>query len=703
MSVQNRGGVSEALHKVVRFGLFELDCRTGELRKQGVKVKLQGKPLQVLQALLERPGEIVTREELQRRLWPSDVFVDFKSGLNTATNRLRITLGDSAESPLYIETLARTGYRFIAPIEVLEPQPTIVEAPSIWARRRFALISIAAVAALLVLAVIGLLAVLRPAPTSFQFRQVTFGRGQVSGARFAQDGHAILYTANWDNSPRQLFLTNPSSPESRPLGFEGLRLVSVSRSGELALLSADGITPITGGTLSRVSMHGGTPVPVGRNIMSADWSPDGSRLAIVRATEGVNQLEFPDGQLLHKTSGWISSVRISPSGDRVAFIEHPVRHDTQGSVKLGEPGQPARTLSGDWSSAGGIAWHPANDEIWFTASREGAPKSLWAVTLSGKLRAVAQIAGSLTLRDIAPDGRALASRETERLEMAAVVAGESSPRNLSLHDWSRVADVSADGRFILFDESGVAAGSEYQVYLHRLDDRSTMHLGAGVAMALSPDGRSALTLGTKERTRFRLVPLGEGKTIELPPTGLEYQWARYFPDGKRLLALASEPDGPLRIYVQPLGGKPFPITPTTVVRNTAISPDGTKVAVLSAEGKLEIYPAVEGGTGHVISTSERLAPLLWTGHPSAGAALGTPLHDNRLYVQHLGAYTQIPTRLSRFDLATGRLEPWREVVPSDPLGVNAITKVMISQNERLMVFNYRRVLSDLFVVEPSAR
>jgi DNA-binding winged helix-turn-helix (wHTH) protein len=110
----------ETARRLFRFGVFELDARTGELRKRGVKLKLQGKPLQVLVALLERPGQIVTRDELRRRLWPSDVFVDFDSGLNTAANRLRLALGDSAESPRYIETLPRIGYRFIAPLHAAE-------------------------------------------------------------------------------------------------------------------------------------------------------------------------------------------------------------------------------------------------------------------------------------------------------------------------------------------------------------------------------------------------------------------------------------------------------------------------------------------------------------------------------------------------------------------------------------------------------
>src|SRR5262249_39218835 len=154
------------------------------------------------------------------------------------------------------------------------------------------------------------------------------------------------------------------------------------------------------------------------------------------------------------------------------------------------------------------------------------------------------------------------------------------------------------------------------------------------AMALSPDGRFALTLDTEDRTRFRLLPLEEGNAAELPVSGLEYQWARYFPDGQRLIALANEPGRPLRLYVQPLGGKPVPITPPTVARNVAVSPDGTEVAVLSGNGKLAIYPVAEGGTARVVPTLEALAPLLWT-------------QDGWLYVQHLGAYTQIPTRISR--------------------------------------------------------
>jgi cholera toxin transcriptional activator len=113
--------------KTITFGIFELDLVAGELRKGGVKLRLQGQPFQVLVVLLERAGEIVTREELRQSLWPSDTFVDFDHSLNTAINKVRDTLGDSAASPRYIETLARRGYRFIAPVERSEPATKKIE------------------------------------------------------------------------------------------------------------------------------------------------------------------------------------------------------------------------------------------------------------------------------------------------------------------------------------------------------------------------------------------------------------------------------------------------------------------------------------------------------------------------------------------------------------------------------------------------
>src|SRR5689334_6451043 len=119
---------SSRLSSAVRFGLFEAEVQTGELRKRGLKVRLQEQPFQVLVMLLERPGEVVTRDEVKKSLWPADTYVDFEAGLNRAINRLREALGDDADRPRFIETLPRRGYRFVAPVERVDKRTT-EEAP----------------------------------------------------------------------------------------------------------------------------------------------------------------------------------------------------------------------------------------------------------------------------------------------------------------------------------------------------------------------------------------------------------------------------------------------------------------------------------------------------------------------------------------------------------------------------------------------
>ncbi len=118
---------SSSAGKIVRFGVFTADLSAGELRKNGVRVRLQEQPFQVLAYFLERPGEVVTREDLRQKLWPADTFVDFDHSLNTAVNKLREALGDSASSPRYVETLARRGYRFLAPVERTDPNSPALE------------------------------------------------------------------------------------------------------------------------------------------------------------------------------------------------------------------------------------------------------------------------------------------------------------------------------------------------------------------------------------------------------------------------------------------------------------------------------------------------------------------------------------------------------------------------------------------------
>jgi hypothetical protein len=645
--------------------------------------------MQILCALVERPGTIVTRDELKARLWPDDTFVDFESGLNTAVNRLRIALGDSAEQPRYVETEARNGYRFIAPTR-LKPEAVVrvvalstpPERPKEgrhlvrwWAVAAFGLVGICVVASVR----------LRLPNPPLAFRQITFRRGQVSGARFADGSRGILYAAQWENEPRRIYQAHVGDPVSRLLGFEGLSLAAVSRAGELALLRSGGTMNIRGGTLSRVTVNGGLTQPIAENIFGADWSSDGTRLALVRVVAGAQQLEFPEGRVLYHTSGWINNVRVSPGDDAIAFIEHPVRHDDAGSIRLVDMRGNATTLAADWASASGLAWKD-HDEIWFTAARDNAPRSVWAVRRDAKVRSVGQAPGVLTLRDITPDGRVLLSVESRRLEMAGAIAGEAHERSFSLTDWSRVQQLSSDGTLLLFDESGEAAGWRPVAYIRNTRSGEIVHLREGLAQGFDPAGASALVL-SEDRMKLWKVPVAGGAGRELPSSGLVYQWARPFPDGTRLLALANLPQQPLRLYVQTVQtGKAVPLTDPLMVRNALASPDGDSVAVLIPEGKLLLY-STRGYAPREIPSAEPLAPIRWS-------------RDGRwLYVMHLRASVQSAAQVSRLRIASGEVRPWKVLRPADPVGVNSVTGVAIADDEQSYVYSYRRVLSDLHLAE----
>jgi DNA-binding winged helix-turn-helix (wHTH) protein/WD40 repeat protein len=651
---------------MVQFGPFEFDPVTNELRKHGIRLKLLGQPAQLLSALLETPGEVVSRGDLQKRLWPADTFVDFENGLNSAAKRLRGALNDSADHPVYIETLARTGYRFIAPVSYYEPDVEAAPAGLTPERPRNYLWP--ALAAVLACAA-GWLALRTPELPAF--RQITFRKGPVFSARFAPDGQSVVMSAQFDQQPRQIYVNNGVSPEARSLGLAGVSIFSVSRQGQLALYEYGGTMPTSGGRISKVPINGGTPVAVDDNIMAADWHPDGQQLALVRVANGQSTLEFPAGNVLFRTAGWISGVRFNAAGKKIAFVDHPVRHDDAGWIKTVTIDGAIETLGDKWLAVHGVAWHP-NGEVWFAATRDGSPRSLWAAPA----RVVGRFPGAITLRDISSAGAVLLSRDQRRLETYA------NGRDVTWFDWTRAVDITNDGS-LLFDESGEAAGTRSVTFVRGAGAIEAARLADGwLAQGFSPDRVHALTLSFDNRRRLRLYTLSGGRPVDLKETGLEYQWARFFPDGRSLLALASERSSGLRLFRVWLNSEgATPLSEPGMVRYSAISADSKRVAYLSAAGKLmEIVP---GGDARELYSAEPLAPVQWS------------RDGKRLYVQHVRS-ASLPARISKFDPGTGRLEAWKEVAPSDPAGVDLITRVLISEDENQLVFSARRVQSELF-------
>src|SRR5580693_1124111 len=239
------------------------------------------------------------------------------------------------------------------------------------------------------------------------YRQLTFRRGSIRSARFAPDGQTILYSAAWQGGPLDVFTARPEAPEARSMGLSHTQLMSVSSASEMAvLLNSKALgTWVSMGTLARAPLVGGAPREVLEQVQWADWSADGNSLAVVRDFGGRNRLEFPIGKPLYETGGWIGHPRVSPKGDLIAFIDHPVQGDDRGTLAIVDLNGHKTTLTEEWYTIQGLAWSPDGKEIWFTASKSGVDRTLYAVSMDGKERMVLRLPGAVMIFDIFKDGR----------------------------------------------------------------------------------------------------------------------------------------------------------------------------------------------------------------------------------------------------------------------------------------------------------
>jgi eukaryotic-like serine/threonine-protein kinase len=529
------------------------------------------------------------------------------------------------------------------------------------------------------------------------YRQLTFRRGSVRSARFAPDGQTILYSAAWQGSPVDVFTARPEAPEARSMGLSRTQLVSVSSASEMAvLLNSQAIgTWVNMGTLARAPLVGGAPREVLEQVQWADWAADGSGLAVVRNFGGRNRLEFPIGKSLYETGGWIGHPRVSPKGNLIAFIDHPVQGDDSGSLAIVDMNGKKTSLSGEWYTIQGLAWAPNGNEVWFTASKSGVDRTLYAVTLAGNERMILRSPGALMLFDIFKDGRLLMMRASWRRELIAMTTDDSKQHDLSWLDYSYPAGISADGKTLLFDEEGgggslaysKSGGLSYAVYIRKTDGSPAVLLGEGGAVSLSPDGKSVIAQTQASPSQLRLLTTGAGEAKELTNDNVNHSWAHWFPDGKRVLFTGNEPGKGVRLYVfDPGSGKSQPISPEGV-NGTAfvISPDSQLVAAIGADQKGYLFPVSGSGEPRVI-------PGLNPGEqPITFGA-----DDLSLYIYQPG---ELPAKVDRLDLRTGQRTLWRQLMPSDPAGVETIGPILMTPDAKTCVFGYHRMLADLYLVE----
>ncbi len=521
------------------------------------------------------------------------------------------------------------------------------------------------------------------------FRELTFQRGEIMNARFAPDGQTVIYAAAWEGRPIEIFVSRLDSPEARPFGLAGADLLSISASGEMAVnLNRHFVGPFEyGGMLARIGMTGGgTPREIQDDVLFADWSPDGLTLAIVRLVGARNRIEYPVGKMLYETQGWVSNLRVSPKGDFVAFIDHPAIADDGGSVAVIDAAGKIKTLATGFSTVGGLAWGPRGREVWFTAADIGGNRALHAVSLAGAHRILARVTGNLTLHDVAKDGRVLMAHDTLRSGILGFSPGDAREKDLSWLDWSGVRDIAPDGKSFVFVESGEGGGAGYSAYLRRMDGSPPVRLGEGVPMSISPDGRWVLGVtGLGTDPKLVVLPSGAGEAKTVPLGDLVPSGAEWFPDGKRILLTASEPGKGSRLFLlDGAEGKPRAVSPTgyrAFLR--AISPDGRVAAVQGPDRRRYLYPLDGGEPSPIPDLEAQEDPTGWAG-------------DRALFAFDRGA---LPGRVYRIDLATGKRELWKELVPLDPAGISTLSPPALTRDGKAYVYSYNRILSDLFLAE----
>ena len=513
------------LTEVVRFGVYEVDPRAGELRRNGVKVKIQEQPFQVLALLLERPGEVVTREELKRRLWPGDTFVDFDHSLNAAIKRLRDALQDSADNPRFVETLARRGYRFLAPVTGSLPLWVTVgrNGPSSRQKRArwVAAIVLTAGACISVGFHIGNRAAHASAP-----REVRLTANSpdvpVYRAAISPDARLLAYT-----DPRGLFLREITRGDSHQLLLPaGLKPSKVSWFPDGSHLLVGGVQS-DGGKLNvwNVSILGGPSRQISDQTDTGVVSPDGTKIAALCSSDALNTSELwllnSDGSLpkrLLEISGYSNSLTWSPNGTRLAYLnasywpgyEREVHIETL-DLATGKK----TTVFSDFRIGGGLAWS-RDGRLLFTRAEEGSniKSDVWSLRVDER---TGESKGDLTQLTNGPDWkpRPEVSGDGKHLVflrnniVPAIYVAQVDPRSKALEQFQRLTldenhnrpyEWTADGTALLYisDRDG-----EFHIFRHGLGAAAPEIVVDGHdnpnIMRLSPDGSQVLYLSELSR------------------------------------------------------------------------------------------------------------------------------------------------------------------------------------------------------------
>jgi Tol biopolymer transport system component len=527
-------------------------------------------------------------------------------------------------------------------------------------------------------------------PTLQQFQRITFRKGFIDNARFTPDGRNIIYGASWEGGPSHIYLAVPGNPNSRDLGIPpDSHLLAISSKEELAYVDSSQ-------SLMRGSISGGQMRPLLDHVAAADWSPDGSALAVLRQVNGKNRIEYPIGTVIADDLRFpLETIRVSPDGTRVAFLTffrgravelHIVDRDKKQQSLGAASGQTGS------NSPNPLSWSPKGDEIWFRSFDSNETQTIYAVNLKGRRRVVANFPANVSLYDISRDGQALLSSGLTRWGILGTAPGETQERDLSTLDGGVLTGISNDGGLIAASILGESGGPKGSVYARKTDGSPPLRLGDGTAYAVSPDGKwvSGYVIDDDGLRRFVLFPTGAGEEITVDVPGVKPAAVFGWLSGEqRYLVAGRLPDKQYQCFAwDARRGTVQPVCPEGTPQRVdmSTSPDGTKVLNAGINGGWFVYPVSGGPAQEVKGLREDELPVGWR------------VDNQSIYVRPRRA-GDMSTPVWIVDITTGKRSLWKEIRPSQPIDFRYDLHLHITPDGRAYAYNFSLQLSDLYLAQ----
>ncbi|MEO8726421.1 MAG: protein kinase [Acidobacteriaceae bacterium] len=518
-----------------------------------------------------------------------------------------------------------------------------------------------------------------------QYKPITYQQGTINSARFSPDGQTMFCAARFGKK-FELYSGRLDSEGLRPLGIDASEVLSVSTAGGIAFLEEERALGgfAMAGTLASVPLGGGSPKRILNDVQSADWSRDGSGLAVARflPEKHVYRLEYPIGKVLYQTDGYISHLRFSPDGKTLAFLDHPIFGDDQGVVAvISASGGMVKRITSSFSSTQGLAWRPDGGELWFTGAKLASnQRSLYAVMLASPVTRLLQTGPvDMIIDDIASSGQALVNSNDRRIVGMVSTVGHPEEQDLAWFDWTTTFLFSNDGKQLLLSDSGSHGGVNYSTFLRNVDGSPAVRLGDGGGLALSPDGQWAISYLPQAPAQLLLLPTGAGEARQLTHSKLDHGRAGWFPDGKRIVFTDES-----RTYLLDLNGNETALTPEGIV-GVLVTPDGQSVLVKTRAGKYELYPVAGGEPKPLEWLRENDAPIRFSG-------------DGRSLFVVASEKGSSDIILSRVEFADGKRTLLRHVQQPQNAYSGRILGVDVTPDGTGYAYGYAQTRSALYVV-----